>query len=229
LFVSGTAAKYSSGATLPRYLGSPGASCTCAMPFDDSLARGSGRRSRRFKSCHPDQHHRRSAARTRKRAGLVCYQYSSKVRPIQQQQHPFIPAKASATTSAARPARSAPSPIRWARPSRSSFWSAAGLAGGTCRSGRWRRHRPTEWARLRGCAVLDPIRGRAMGNLVRGGPQLGGQCLSVCHLCLEVRDPLLDQVGVRGRSFLKPSRRFRGRRAVGQVVPQLQELAPGPG
>src|SRR5665647_3614381 len=49
-----TAAKYSSGAVLRRYTGSPGASLTCSTPFDGNLARGSGRRGRRFKSCHPD-------------------------------------------------------------------------------------------------------------------------------------------------------------------------------
>ena len=52
--VSSTAAKYSSGATLRRYVGSPGASLTCSAPVGDILARGSGRRGRRFKSCHPD-------------------------------------------------------------------------------------------------------------------------------------------------------------------------------
>lgn len=36
--------KYSSGAALRRYTGSPGASLTCSTPFDGNLARGSGRR-----------------------------------------------------------------------------------------------------------------------------------------------------------------------------------------
>src|SRR5664280_2349985 len=41
--VSSTAAKYSSGATLRRSLGSPAASLTCSAPVGDILARGSGR------------------------------------------------------------------------------------------------------------------------------------------------------------------------------------------
>ena len=41
---SSTAAKYSSEATLRRYVGSPDASLTCSKPVGDTLARGSGRR-----------------------------------------------------------------------------------------------------------------------------------------------------------------------------------------
>ena len=48
-----TAAKYSSGATLRRYALCPGASLTCSTPVGDNLASGSGRRGRRFISCHP--------------------------------------------------------------------------------------------------------------------------------------------------------------------------------
>jgi hypothetical protein len=51
----GTAAKYSSKAGLRRCSGSLDAALACSMPVDDSLARGSGRRGRRFKSCHPDR------------------------------------------------------------------------------------------------------------------------------------------------------------------------------
>ena len=55
---SGTAAKYSSRAALWRCIECPGASLACSTPVRDKLARGSGRRGRRFKSCHPDQCHR---------------------------------------------------------------------------------------------------------------------------------------------------------------------------
>ena len=74
--VSSTAAKYSSGATLRRYVGSPGASLTCSAPVGDILARGSGRRGRRFKSCHPDcipaGHPCRSGAVSRPECSLRC-------------------------------------------------------------------------------------------------------------------------------------------------------------
>ena len=48
-----TAAKYSSGGALRRYVVSPGACLPCSTPVGDSLAGGSRRRGRRFKSCHP--------------------------------------------------------------------------------------------------------------------------------------------------------------------------------
>ena len=57
-WVRSTAAKCSSGATLPRYAESPSAALACSTPVGDNLARGSGRRGRRFKSCHPDQRRR---------------------------------------------------------------------------------------------------------------------------------------------------------------------------
>jgi hypothetical protein len=60
--VASTAAKYSSDTTLRRYTQSQGASLTCSTPVGDTLARGSGRRGRRFKSCHPDQCSRRPEA-----------------------------------------------------------------------------------------------------------------------------------------------------------------------
>src|SRR5450759_5032863 len=62
LLASSTAAKYSSGAALKRSVGTPNAALTCSTPVGDSLARGSGRRGRRFKSCHPDQYSRRPEA-----------------------------------------------------------------------------------------------------------------------------------------------------------------------
>jgi hypothetical protein len=58
LLASSTAAKYSSGAALQRSVDTPNAALTCSTPVDDTPARGSGRRGRRFKSCHPDQCHR---------------------------------------------------------------------------------------------------------------------------------------------------------------------------
>ena len=54
-FARGTAAKYSSGAALQRSVGTPNAALTCSTPIGDTPARGSGRRGRRFKSCHPDR------------------------------------------------------------------------------------------------------------------------------------------------------------------------------
>ena len=59
---SSTAAKCSSGAALGRYVGSPNAAPTCSASVGDVPARGSGRRGRRFKSCHPDH----------RRPGLLC-------------------------------------------------------------------------------------------------------------------------------------------------------------
>src|SRR5665811_418300 len=61
-FASSTAAKYSSSATLWRCIEWPGASLACSTPVCDNRARGSGRRGRRFKSCHPDQYSRRPEA-----------------------------------------------------------------------------------------------------------------------------------------------------------------------
>ena len=58
-FASSTAAKYSSGAALQRCSRTPNAALTCSTLVGDTPARGSGRRGRRFKSCHPD-HSRRS-------------------------------------------------------------------------------------------------------------------------------------------------------------------------
>jgi hypothetical protein len=43
-WVRSTAAKYSSGATLPRYAESPSAARACSTPVGDDVARGSGRR-----------------------------------------------------------------------------------------------------------------------------------------------------------------------------------------
>jgi hypothetical protein len=50
-----TAAKYSSKASLRRCIECLGAVLPCSTPFGDNPARGSGRRGRRFKSCHPDR------------------------------------------------------------------------------------------------------------------------------------------------------------------------------
>ena len=50
-----TAAKYSSKAALRRCLRCPNAALACSTPVCDDPARGSGRRGRRFKSCHPDR------------------------------------------------------------------------------------------------------------------------------------------------------------------------------
>jgi len=55
LFASGTAAKYSSVAAPQRSLGTLNAALACSTPVGDTPARGSGRRGRRFKSCHPDR------------------------------------------------------------------------------------------------------------------------------------------------------------------------------
>ena len=63
-WVRSTAAKCSSGATLPRYAESPSAALACSTPVGDNLARGSGRRGRRFKSCHPDFRRARTRPRT---------------------------------------------------------------------------------------------------------------------------------------------------------------------
>ena len=62
LLASSTAAKYSSGAALQRSVGTPNAPLTCSTPVGDTPTRGSGRRGRRFKSCHPDQYSRRPEA-----------------------------------------------------------------------------------------------------------------------------------------------------------------------
>ena len=58
VIVSRTAAKYSSKDALRRCLGCPDAALACSTPVGDDPARGSGRRGRRFKSCHPDQRRR---------------------------------------------------------------------------------------------------------------------------------------------------------------------------
>jgi hypothetical protein len=58
-FASSTAAKYSSKAALRRCLGCPDVALACSPPVGDDLARGSGRRGRRLKLCHPDQCSRR--------------------------------------------------------------------------------------------------------------------------------------------------------------------------
>src|ERR1035437_2053441 len=55
LLASSTAAKYSSRAALQRSVWTPNAALTCSTSVGDDPARGSGRRVRRFKSCHPDQ------------------------------------------------------------------------------------------------------------------------------------------------------------------------------
>jgi len=57
-----TAAKYSSGAALRRCVRHLCASLTCSTSVFDNLAGGSGRRGRRFKSCHPAQCFRRPEA-----------------------------------------------------------------------------------------------------------------------------------------------------------------------
>ena len=54
-----TAVRYSSGAVLRRNIESPDAARTCSTPVGDGLARGSGRRGRRFKSCYPDRYSHR--------------------------------------------------------------------------------------------------------------------------------------------------------------------------
>src|ERR1019366_6469463 len=59
LLASSTAAKYSSRAALQRSVKTPNTALTCSTSVGDDPARGSGRRGRRFKSCHPD-HSRRS-------------------------------------------------------------------------------------------------------------------------------------------------------------------------
>ena len=68
-------------------LDEPDAPLTCSerhRPYSTALQRTvvprSGRRGRRFKSCHPDQHHRRSQALTRIGEGLSCCQYRGKHR-----------------------------------------------------------------------------------------------------------------------------------------------------
>jgi hypothetical protein len=81
---SGTAAKYSSRATLRRCVECPSAPLACSTHVGDSLARGSGRRGRRFKSMSPRLYSRRSEALTRVGEGLSCCQYSSKIRQVQQ-------------------------------------------------------------------------------------------------------------------------------------------------
>jgi len=65
--VGNTAAKYSSKAALRRRSGCLNAAPACSTPVGDTPAGGSGRRGRRFKSCHPDQHHRRSSLKERGR------------------------------------------------------------------------------------------------------------------------------------------------------------------
>jgi hypothetical protein len=55
-------AQYSNGVALQRCLRTPNAARTCSTPVGGTPARGSGRRGRRFKSCHPDQCSRRSEA-----------------------------------------------------------------------------------------------------------------------------------------------------------------------
>ena len=52
---SSTAAKYSSKAVLQRSVGTPSDTLPCSTRAGDVPAPGSGRRGRRFKSCHPDQ------------------------------------------------------------------------------------------------------------------------------------------------------------------------------
>jgi len=83
-FASSTAAKYSSKAALRRCLGCPDAALACSTPVGDNPARGSGRRGRRFKSCHPDCIPA-SEALTRVGEGLSCCQYRSKIPQVPQQ------------------------------------------------------------------------------------------------------------------------------------------------
>jgi len=67
-----TATKYRNTTTTIRHPTRLGAAYSCSVATMVATAGSSGRRGRRFKSCHPDQHHRRSEARTRNGEDLSC-------------------------------------------------------------------------------------------------------------------------------------------------------------
>jgi len=73
-----TATKYRNTTTATRHPERLGAALACSTVNMVAVARSSGRRGRRFKSCHPDQCSRRPEAPTGLGEGLSCCQYSSK-------------------------------------------------------------------------------------------------------------------------------------------------------
>ena len=79
-----TATKYRNTTTAICHPARLCATPPCSATSMVAVARSSGRRGRRFKSCHPDRYSRRSEARTRNGGGLSCCQYSSKIRQVQQ-------------------------------------------------------------------------------------------------------------------------------------------------
>ena len=81
---SRTATKYRNTTTATRHPAGLRAAVACSVANMVVIAGSSGRRGRRFKSCHPDQCFCRSAARTGIGEGFFCCQYSSKIRPVQQ-------------------------------------------------------------------------------------------------------------------------------------------------
>ena len=111
-----TAAKYSSGAVLRRYTGSPGASLTCSTPFDGNLARGSGRRGRRFKSCHPDHRHRSPTCANAALRWLAFHSGPPAVAPKEQKRNTRAPqGKPGPTSTGTRPPRTAQQTPRHSR------------------------------------------------------------------------------------------------------------------
>jgi len=74
----GTATKYRNTTTAIRHPDRLCDTLPCSATNMVAAAGSSGRRGRRFKSCHPDQCSRRPEAPTRNGEGLSCCQYSTK-------------------------------------------------------------------------------------------------------------------------------------------------------
>ena len=103
--VSSTAAKYSSGATLRRYVGSPGASLTCSAPVGDILCSWFGTKRPQVQILSPRPVFPQVRGPHENWWGLVCCQYSSKIRPVQQRRRGLTCASEGAPPSLRRASR----------------------------------------------------------------------------------------------------------------------------